>query len=67
MSALPPKADMDVYSPNVRFVPKADISLTSAGALADAPAELSCQSSEQPWRSYFGESHDNARLKKMSG
>jgi len=47
-----------------RFVPKAEISLTTAGALADAPAELSCQLSEQPWRSYFGESHDNARLKK---
>jgi hypothetical protein len=25
MSALPPKADMDGYSPNVRFVPTADI------------------------------------------
>jgi hypothetical protein len=25
MSALHPKADMDGYSPNVRFVPKADI------------------------------------------
>jgi len=25
MSALPPKADMDQHSPDVRFVPKADI------------------------------------------
>jgi len=25
MSALPPKADMDGYSPNVRFVPISDI------------------------------------------
>jgi hypothetical protein len=25
MSALPPKADMDWYSPDVRYVPKADI------------------------------------------
>jgi hypothetical protein len=25
MSALHPKADMDGYSPNVRFVPEADI------------------------------------------
>jgi hypothetical protein len=64
MSALPPKADIQCGIQNVCFGPKADISLTSAGALADAPAELSCQSSEQPRRSYFGESHDNARMKK---
>ena len=29
MSALPPKADIDAQSVNVRFVPKADISLNS--------------------------------------
>jgi hypothetical protein len=35
MSALPPKADMDVYSSNVRFVPKADESpLQAAGIVA---------------------------------
>ena len=28
MSAIHPKADMDGYSPNVRFVPKADIAVT---------------------------------------
>jgi hypothetical protein len=37
MSALPPIADIIAAQPDVRFVPKADISLTKAGALADAP------------------------------
>jgi hypothetical protein len=36
-SAFPPKADIDGYSPNVRFVPKADIKI----ALSAIPASLS--------------------------
>jgi hypothetical protein len=32
MSALPPKADMDHYCRDVRFVPKADIGRTGAMA-----------------------------------
>jgi hypothetical protein len=37
---------MDQFGRDVRFVPKAEISLNSTGASADAPAELSCHSSE---------------------
>jgi hypothetical protein len=35
MSALPPKADIEWHSPNVRFVPKADITLRDGFSSAD--------------------------------
>jgi hypothetical protein len=35
MSALPPKADIDQYGRDVRFVPKADILTATADALFD--------------------------------
>jgi hypothetical protein len=33
MSALPPKADIDGHSPNVRFVPKANIGLMDCAVM----------------------------------
>jgi hypothetical protein len=48
-------------------VPKADISLSSAGAPADPPAELSCHSSsERPRRTYLQKA-TTMRVEKMSG
>ena len=41
MSAIHPQADMDGYSPNVRFVPKADISIASANRKVAPPGGLS--------------------------
>jgi hypothetical protein len=32
MSAIHPKADMDGFTPNVRFVPKTDITVSSTSA-----------------------------------
>jgi hypothetical protein len=40
MSALPPKADIDGHSPNVRFVPKANIGLMDCAVMKGEKANL---------------------------
>jgi|SRR6516164_8838537 hypothetical protein len=65
MSALPPKADIGTHSRNVRFVPKADISLKETlivrgpnGPGAVAARQPPCRSRGQVWSDEARAGHD---------
>jgi len=48
MSALPPKADITKRDGHVRFVPKADISLTNGGVLTRPLSPVQSRSQQVP-------------------